>query len=253
MSCNCCPPIIFGNGGGGAPPLCVSADPNNALTQNEEGCLYVPESGPPALSADPCNAAVQADDGILVPRTDLAPVDDSAPDPAGTGRSVVVDMTHAEGCPDTWTVGARLSMISGFLNAEAQHQNLLDAIGQDVPVPASDIVLPEAGVYHVDADVRYALGTTTGGSGYLIGWLQDETSGQLLTSFTQIAAINSPGGQEHQGGTVHIMTEYTVPAGPRTVRLHLMAVETGGVLSAAEAGGSDSNGATRMRVLRVRD
>lgn len=254
MSCTCCPPIIISNGGGeSAPPLCVSAAPDNALALDGDGCLYAPESGPPALSADPCNAAEQAADGLLVPRTDLVPAEDSSPAPVGTERSVAVDTTRTEGCPDTWTVGARLAMVSDFLNAEGQHQNLLAQIGQDVPVPASDIVLPEAGVYHLDADVRYALGTDTGGSGYLLGWLQDETTGQLLTSFTQLAAINSPAGPEHQGGTVHLMTEYTVTTAPRTVRLHLMAVETGGALSGAEAGGSDSNGATRMRMLKCRD
>lgn len=182
---------------------------------------------------------------------DVPPV--SGPSPIGEERSVDVDVTQTPGCPATWTVGARLAMVSAFHNAEGQHQNLLDQLGQDVPVPASDIVLPEPGVYHLDTDVRYALGTDTGGSGYLIAWLQDETTGQLLTSFTQLAAINSPSGQEHQGGTVHLMTEYTVPDRPRTVRLHLMAVVTGGALSAAEAGGSDSNGATRMRILKVRD
>lgn len=217
--------------------------------------MYVAEPAPPEVLLDPadCNAAQVTGAGLLVPRTDLAGVAGSAPSPVSDTRSVDVDVTRAEGCPDTWTVGARLAPASGFLNAEGQHQNLLAAIGQDVPVPASDIVLPEPGVYHLDTDVRYVLSTETGGSGYLIAWLQDETTGQLLTSFTQLAAINSPTAQEFQGGTVHLMTEYTVTSGPRTVRLHLMAVETGGALSGAEAGGSDSNGATRMRFLKVRD
>ncbi|MEW2066647.1 hypothetical protein [Streptomyces sp. NPDC007346] len=203
------------------------------------------------LDPDPCNAAQTTDGGLLVPRAVLEGVGSGGA--AGPERSVDIDVTETPGCPDTWAVGARLAMVSDFVNAEGQHQNLLAQVGQDVPVPASDIVLPEAGVYHVDADVRYALGTETGGSGYLLGWLQDETTGQLLTSFTQLAAINSPAGQEHQGGTAHLMTEYAASTGPRTVRLHLMAVETGGTLSAAEAGGSDSNGATRVRLLKIRD
>ncbi|MEZ7005832.1 hypothetical protein [Streptomyces sp. AD55] len=229
MSCtNCCPPVILSTG--------IPSPP-----------------GPPVLSPDPCNAAEQGPEGLLVPRTELEPAEDTRPGPVGDDRSVVIDTVRTGGCPDTWTLGARLSAPTGFLNAEGSHQNLATAIGEDVPVPASEIVLPEAGVYHLDTDVRYALGTDTGGSGYLIAWLQDETTGQLLTSFTQLAAINSPAGPEHQGGTAHLMTEYLVTNGPRAIRLHLMAVETGGALSVAEAGGSDSNGATRMRFLKVRD
>lgn len=149
-------------------------------------------------------------------------------------RSVDIDIAEMPGCPEGWRIGARLTPVSAFLNAERQHADLLAETGTDVPIPESDIVLPEAGVYHIDSDVRYALGTATGGSGYIIGWLRDETTDTLLTSFTQIAAI-SAAGQEQQGGTTHIMTEYTVTSGPRTVRLHLMFVLTGGRITDAEA------------------
>lgn len=269
MSCNCCPPIIFGSGGGepgpagppgpegpAGPPgesACISADAGNQLVEGSDGCMYVP--APPALTLDPqeCNAAHMTGDRLLVPRTDLTGVVGNSPAATGTDRSVDIDVTETPGCPHVWAVGARLTPPSGFLNTERQHADLLAAAGTDVPIPESDIVLPEAGVYHIDADVRYALGTDTGGSGYIIGWLNDETAGTLLTSFTQIAAVNSPAGQEHQGGTTHIMTEYAVASGPRTVRLHLMFVPTGGTMTAAQAGGTDSNGATRVRYLKVRD
>ncbi|MEV5929897.1 hypothetical protein [Streptomyces sp. enrichment culture] len=163
-------------------------------------------------------------------------------------------MTASEAgeCPQTWTIGARLSPVSGFRNAEAAHVNLLASVGTTLPVPASDVVLPEPGVYHLDTDVRYALGTATGGSGYIIGHLRDITTNTPLTSYTQLALINAAG-QEHQGSTAHIMAEYTVAAAPRTIRLFLMLVLTGGTLAAGEAGGSDSNGATRTRWLKVRD
>ena len=49
------------------------------------------------------------------------------------------------------------------------------------------------------------------------------------------------------------MTEYQVTTAPRTIRLYLLLVLSGGTLSEGAAGGSDSNGATRMRFLKVRD
>ncbi|WP_238419382.1 hypothetical protein [Streptomyces taklimakanensis] len=249
MSCNqCCPPVIVS--GGSATP-CLSTDPGNAITTGTDGCLYVPPV--PDLAPDACNSAQNTPDGLLVPRTDLTAVTGAAPAATGTDRSVDVDVVQTPGCPTVWAVGARLTPPSGFRNAERGHADLLAAQGTDVPVPESDIVLPEVGTYHIDTDVRYALGTDTGGSGYIIGHLRDETAGTLLASFTQIAAINSPSAQEHQGGTTHIMTEHTITSAPRTVRLHLMFVWTGGTISAAAAGGTDSNGATRMRFLKVRD
>ncbi|TVP33841.1 hypothetical protein A3L22_16005 [Streptomyces griseus subsp. griseus] len=231
-----------------ARPPCLSTDRGNALTRGSDGCLYAPDA--PALDPSPCNAARHTTGGLLVPRVDvrgIAPGGNS-----GAERSVDIDVTGTPGCPERWVVGARLTPVSAFLNTERQHANLLARAGTDVPISESDIVLPEAGVYHIDSDVRYALGSATGGSGYIIGWLRDETTDTLLTSFTQIAAINAER-QEQQGGTTHIMTEYAVASGPRTVRLHLMFVPTGGKISNAEAGGTDSNGATRMRFLKVRD
>ncbi|MFI7237643.1 hypothetical protein [Streptomyces cyaneofuscatus] len=127
--------------------------------------------------------------------------------------TVPIDVTGTPGCPEEWQIGARLTPVSAFLNAERRHANLLARAGTDVPIPESDIVLPEADIYHIDSDVRYALGSATGGSGYIIGWLRDETTDTLLTSFTQIAAINAER-QEQQGGTTHIMSEYTVASGP---------------------------------------
>ncbi|RPK54608.1 hypothetical protein EES43_28970 [Streptomyces sp. ADI96-02] len=231
-----------------ARPPCISTDRSNAITRGSDGCLYAPDT--PVLDPSPCNAARHTTGGLLVPRIDVTGIA-----PGGNTsnqRSVDIDVTGTPGCPERWEIGARLTPVSAFLNTERQHANLLARVGTDVPIPESDIVLPEAGVYHIDSDVRYALGSATGGSGYIIGWLRDETTDTLLTSFTQIAAINAAR-QEQHGGTTHIMSEYTVASGPRTVRLHLMFVLTGGKISDAEAGGTDSNGATRMRFLKVRD
>lgn len=229
-------------------PPCISTDRGNAITRGSDGCLYAPDA--PALDPSPCNAARNTTGGLLVPRIDLAGIAPGGN--SGVERSVDIDVTGAPGCPERWKIGARLTPVSAFLNSERQNADLLARTGADVPIPESDIVLPEAGVYHIDSDVRYGLGSATGGSGYIIGWLRDETTDTLLTSFTQISVINTAR-QEQHGGTTHIMTEYTVSSGPRTVRLHLMFVLTGGKITNAEAGGTDSNGATRMRFLKVRD
>lgn len=227
MSCNsCCPPVIFANGGGGGGGTPLVLDPA------------------------PCNSAEMTAGGLLVPRTaveGIAPGGTTGPE-----RSVDIDVTETPGCPNTWAVGARLSPVSGFKNSERGHADLFAVPGEDVPIPESSIVLPEVGTYHVDADVRYLIGTDVGGSGYIIGWLSDELN-NLLISFTQIAVVNSPNAQDYDGGTTHIMSEFLIGTAPRTVSLHLMFVPTGGTMSGAAAGGSDSNGATRLRFLKVRD
>lgn len=67
----------------------------------------------PRLDPAACNALDQTSAGLLVPRTVLAGI---APGTAvGAERSVDVDVTApaAGVCPQTWTVGARLTPVSG--------------------------------------------------------------------------------------------------------------------------------------------
>lgn len=295
MSCSCCPPIIFGSGGGTPPPPCVSPGSETVLTVDEsgclglvtdptgpvrpgpggltvclsqaagqiasldeEGCLLVPEPVPPTpLTVDPaeCNAAQITDDVLLVPRTDVAGVVGSAPAATGTSRSVDIDVVETSGCPTLWTVGARLTPVSGFKNVERGYADLLAQEGTVVPIPESDIVLPEPGVYHIDTDVRFELACNldAGADGYIVANLNDETTGTLLTSFTEVVAMQALGRRDHKGGTTHLMTEYVVTTAPRTIRLHLALYQRNGAMTRAAAGGSDSNGATRMRFLKVRD
>ncbi|MEU0058676.1 hypothetical protein ABZ035_19995, partial [Streptomyces sp. NPDC006334] len=114
----------------------------------------------PRLDPGPCNALEQSAAGLLAPRTELAGI---APGTAvGTERSVDVDVTApaAGACPETWTVGARLTPVSGqtsgAVSLEGAPANTM------VPVTGAQLVLPEAGVYEVTADVQGSIGWAVG-------------------------------------------------------------------------------------------
>ncbi|MFG2404274.1 hypothetical protein ACGFR8_08020 [Streptomyces brevispora] len=241
--------------GPGGLTVCLSQAAGQTAVLDDDGCLLVPEPTP--LTADPaaCNSAQITDDGLLVPRTDLVGVVGTAPAATGTNRSVDIDVVETAGCPTVWTVGARLTPASGFKNVERGYADLLAVAGTKVPIPESDIVLPEPGVYHIDSDVRFELACDldAGADGYIVANLNDETAGTLLTSFTEIVAMQARGRRDHKGGTTHLMTEYVVTTAPRTIRLYLALYQRNGAMTRAAAGGTDSNGATRMRWLKIRD
>ncbi|MEU0181413.1 hypothetical protein ABZ312_09510 [Streptomyces sp. NPDC006207] len=100
----------------------------------------------------PCNALTRTVGGLLVPRAVLQGI---APGGAvGTARSVDIDVQApaAGACPETWTVGARLTTVSGQTSGVVA----LDGAPANtwVPVTGAQLVLPEAGVYEVVADVQ---------------------------------------------------------------------------------------------------
>ncbi|GAA2697422.1 hypothetical protein [Nonomuraea recticatena] len=120
----------------------------------------------PRLDLAACNALTQSAAGLLVPRTALQGIA-----PAGAvsaERSVDIDVTApaAGACPETWQVGARLTPVSGQTTG---------AVGLDgtaantwVPVTGAQLVLPEAGVYEVIADVQGSIGGTSSFSNAII-------------------------------------------------------------------------------------
>ncbi|MFI1954802.1 hypothetical protein ACH437_23640 [Streptomyces xinghaiensis] len=108
----------------------------------------------------PCNALTRTTGGLLVPHTVLQGI---APGGAVSAeRSVDVDVTPpaAGACPETWQVGARLTPVSG----QASGAVALDAAAANtwVPVTGAEVVLPEAGVYEVVADVQGSIGWGVG-------------------------------------------------------------------------------------------
>lgn len=207
----------------------------------------------PQIDPATCNSLVATPSGLLVPRTVVEGIPGDIVPPVGTERSVDVDVTEVPGCPDAWQVGARLTPATGFAGSQQGNADLLAAgDGQVVGIPSADITLPEVGVYHINGNVRYEIGTAAGGSGYIVGHFYDVTTGGLLTSFTMIGAVNASG-QEIQAGTTYMQTEYRILSAPRTIRLRLVYFYTGGTITLAKAGGGDSNGGTTLRFVKVRD
>jgi hypothetical protein len=133
----------------------------------------------PRLDPAPCNAIEQGAAGLLVPHTALAGI---APGGAvGTERSVDVDVAAPapDACPQTWTVGARLTPVSG----QASGVVGLDTAPANtfVPVPGAQLVLPEAGLYEVIADVQGSIAGTGSFSNAIIdAQILDVTAGTVV-------------------------------------------------------------------------
>lgn len=131
-----------------------------------------------AVVLDPagCNALQTTAGGLLVPRTILQGI---APGGAvGAERSVDVDVTApaAGACPETWTVGARLTPVSGQTSGVVA----LDAAPAStwVPVTGAQLVLPETGVYEVVADVQGSIAWGAGVTNAIIdAHIFDATAG----------------------------------------------------------------------------
>lgn len=176
-----------------------------------------------ALVLDPavCNAAQQTAAGLLVPHAEVAGV---APGGAvGTERSVDVDVqAPATGaCPEVWTVGARLTPVSGeAFGADADLQAV--ASGTWVATTAQ-VVLPEAGTYSLSADVYSHIAATTPWAVAINARLFNVTAGALVPGTTrriQFGNINDPGGGTvmslQNAGSLSALLTVT---GPTTVRV----------------------------------
>ncbi len=107
-------------------------------------------SGTVNVDPDPCNTLRATPSGLLVPRPEVAGA--SAGTAVGEGRSVDVDVTppaDAGECPETWTVGARLSPEFGQAPSSG-NLSLVDTVdGAWLPVPGAQVQLPEPGTYEV--------------------------------------------------------------------------------------------------------
>ncbi|MER6828888.1 hypothetical protein ABT352_23105 [Streptosporangium sp. NPDC000563] len=175
-----------------------------------------------AVVLDPagCNALQQTPSGLLVPGAVIQGV---APGRAlGTDRSVDIDVqAPADGsCPETWTVGARLTPVSG----QASGAVALDGAPANtwVPVTGAQLVLPEIGIYEVVADVQGSIAWGTGVTNAIIdAQIFDVTSGATVPMtarrvilFTDQAAEGTNGIQANaSAAALHQV------AGPTTIRV----------------------------------
>jgi len=174
----------------------------------------------PRLDPAACNALEQGAAGLMVPHTELAGV---APGTAiGTARSVDVDVAApaAGACPENWTVGARLTPVSGQTSGVVA----LDAAPANtwVPVTGAQLVLPEAGVYEVVADVQGSIAWGAGVTNAIIdARIFDLTAGtavplsaRRIILFTDQAATGTNGIQANaSAGALYQV------AGPTTIRV----------------------------------
>jgi hypothetical protein len=168
----------------------------------------------------PCNALTRTAAGLLVPHTALQGI---APGGAVSAeRSVDIDVTPpaAGACPETWQVGARLTPVSGqaagALSLEAAPANTW------TPVPGAQLVLPEAGVYELVADVQGSIGWGVGVANAIIdahlfdvtAGVEVPTSARRVILFTDTAAEGTNGIQANASASAL----YQV-AGPATIRV----------------------------------
>jgi hypothetical protein len=145
----------------------------------------------PRLDPAACNALTQGPAGLLVPGTTVTGI---APGTAvGTQRSVDVDVTPpvAGACPENWQVGARLTPVFGSRIAGMADLRT-SALGQQVPLPNSQVVLPEAGVYRLTA--------------HLFGLATWNFNGRHIASISAL--------------WVNTATNAFIPGSPRWVLLH---------------------------------
>jgi hypothetical protein len=174
----------------------------------------------PRLDPAPCNSLDQGASGLLVPRTEVAGV---APGTAvGTERSVDVDVTAptAGACPETWTVGARLTPVSGQTSGAVS----LDAAPANTwtPVTGAQLLLPEAGVYEVVADVQGSIGWAAGvGNAIIDARVFDVTAGVMVPlSSRRVILFTDQGATATTGiqANASAAALYQV-AGPATIRV----------------------------------
>ncbi|GGU58934.1 hypothetical protein GCM10010274_54770 [Streptomyces lavendofoliae] len=95
-----------------------------------------------------CNSLTQTPQGLLAPRTVLSGIAPGGT--VGRSRSIDIDVTDTGGrnCPDTWSIGARLSPISGEVHNSSEVNLPRTAAWRPTGAAA---VLPEAGIYEVTA------------------------------------------------------------------------------------------------------
>lgn len=208
----------------------------------------------PRLDPAECNALRQTATGLLVPRAVLAGI---APGTAvGDARSVDIDVQApaADACPQTWTVGARLTPDTAFATMPAGEVDLLAVAGAWTALPGTDVMLAEPGVYHLDATFRGQIAGTPPAHLYIVGRLWDVTAAAVVPwSETWVAQINqqvaAPGYSVDSTGSAHV--PYAV-AGPSTIRMQVFYTQATGSAVQARAL-SLGTGWTRLRATKARD
>ena len=183
-----------------------------------------------AVVLDPavCNAAQQTAGGLLVPHAEVAGI---APGGAVSAtRSVDVDVQPpaAGACPEVWTVGARLTPVSG--EAFGADADLQTAASGTWLASSAQVVLPEAGTYALSADCYSHIAATTPWAVAINARLFNVTAGTLVGASRRIqfGNINDPGGGTvmslQNAGSLSTFLTVTVPT---TIRVEGMRQHVG--------------------------
>lgn len=138
--------------------------------------------------------------------------------PVGTDRSVDVDVV--EGPTGTFTVGARLTPVSGeAVGADAN----LQAVAQGTWVATgAQVVLPEAGKYALSADFYSSITATTPWAVAINARLFNVTAGAAVPNSTrrvQFGNINDGGGTPMLLQNAGSINTFITVTGPTTIRL----------------------------------
>lgn len=238
----------------------------NCRAEIDLGCGLDLVGSDVAVLVDPavCNALSCSPAGLLVPQTDLVGVVGASCPPTTTTRSIDVDVVETPGCPDVWTIGARLSPCAAQLENPATF-GLATAPGSTgvwQVVTGFQIALPEAGCYDLQAEVGGNLSLTNASAGIiLVARLFDVTAGAALPASQReiiqanIGNLNAANPYSIQA-TAPVGALYCVAA-PATIRVEAQVFwtsGTGATITAAQIfGGGRAVGTSTIRYHKYAD
>ena len=198
-----------------------------------------------------CNALTNSPSGLLVPSIDLLIDNSAVVPPTSATRSIDLDLIEAGGCPNSFTIGARLSPVFGQTEMTTTFLAPL-AINTYIDIPGGTIVLPEAGTYEVASEVRGAMAPSvdTPNSSFAIGRLVNVTAGAPIALTERLIIGGSILSNVSLQATAPQTTFITV-AVPTTIQFQAM--WTGLQPSAGSGIYSDVNGRSMLRFKKVAD
>ncbi|MEV0822529.1 hypothetical protein [Nonomuraea rubra] len=205
----------------------------------------------PRIAGSTCQAIQETAAGLLVPAVEVDGI--AAGAPVGTERSVEIDVAApaATDCPQVWTIGGRLSAPTGSATGAVDLQPT--ASGTWTPVTGAQIVLPEAGRYLIEADARARISAFGPANVFISTRLFNVTAGTVIpASATLVFQTITDAGQNATGNQTATTGVFLTVAGPTTVRLEAMRVNSVGTSTAADIL-NDAAGATRIRFVKVAD
>ena len=197
-----------------------------------------------------CNALTNGPSGLLVPSVDLLIDNSAAQPPTSATRSIDLDLIEAGGCPNSFTIGARLSPRFGQTEMAATVVSGSPA-STYVNVPGT-IVLPEAGTYEVTSRARAFCSPAVGAPDnvYIVGRLFNVTAGAPVPLSEILIADGSVGPTDVCQNTGSTTTFITV-AVPTTIRYQVQWL--GATPSAGTGITSDANGRSMLAFKKVAD